>query len=113
MANKVFKTLKEARKGLKLPGGQDAEINTWGGEETYHWSKRGGYADKKMQSLRDSLRKARWVRSDHKGFAVPDGSVIGGTDYWTKWGWVVSISESYGGIKWDNSFGVSLGKVKA
>jgi hypothetical protein len=110
---KVFASLKEARKGLKLPGGQDASVNSWGGEESYSWSKRGGYADAKLQRLRDSLRTKRWVRSDHKGFAVPDGSVIGGTDYWTRNGWVVAIGESYGGIKWDNSFHVSLGKAKA
>jgi len=109
---KTCATLKEARKGVKLPGGVDAEVNSWGGRETYHWSKHGGYADNVMRKLRDSLRKMRWKQTDHKGFAVPDGSVIGGTDFWSKGGWIISIGESYGGIKWDNSFHVSMSKIE-
>lgn len=115
---KIFKNLKEARKGLKLPGGQNADVTSaadvtkWGGEENYSWSKRGGYADTVMEKLRGSLRKARWTMSDHKGFAVPDGSFVGGTNYWTKGGWVVAASETYGGVKWDNSFSVTLRLIK-
>lgn len=109
---KIFKNLKEARKGLKLPGGQAASVDKWGGNESYSWDKRGGYADNVMQKLRDSLRKARWTMSDHKGFVVPDGSFVRGTNYWTKGGWVVAVSETYGGIKWDNWFGISLKKAK-
>lgn len=108
---KTYASLKEACKGLKLPGGANAMVNSWGGgREEYSWSKRGGYADKVLQKLRESLRKARWTMSDSKGFAVPDGSVMGGTCYWTKGGWIVTISESYGGVKWDNSFRVDLRK---
>lgn len=109
---KAFETLKQARKGLKLPGGQDAEVHTYGDSESYSWYKRGGYADKKLRALRDSLRKMRWKQTDSKGHAVPDGSFIGSTQYYAKSGWVVSVSENYGGIKWDNSFSVNLSKAK-
>ena len=83
-----------------------------GKHESYSWHKRGGYADKKLRAVRDSLRKMRWKQTDSKGFAVPDGSFIGSTQYYAKGGWVVSVSESYGGVKWDNSFDVRLSKAK-
>jgi len=108
----MFANLKAARKGLKLPGGQNAYISSYGGVEEYSWSKRGGYADGVLDKLRSSLRTARWKQSDSNGFGNPDGSVMGNSNYWTKGGWIVGITESYGGIKWDNNFYVTMKKVK-
>lgn len=113
---KAFPSLRAARKGLKLPGGQDADVHSFEHDgvkhESYSWYKRGGYADKKLHALRDSLRKTRWKQTDSKGHCVPDGSYIGSTQYYAKGGWIVSVGESYGGVKWDNSFSVNLSKAK-
>lgn len=105
---KPFANLKEARKGLKLPGGEHAQIYLPDEGDFFTWSKRGGYADNVMKKLRESLLKMRWVKTDSKGYAVPDGSVMGRTDYLSKRGWTISIDASYGGIKWDNWFGITL-----
>ncbi len=104
----TFTSLKEARKGLKLPGGENADVFTHGGVSSYSWHKRGGYADKVLEKLHASLRTKRWKAAGRNGSGTPDGSFIGHGEAFERNGWRLTIHETYGGVKWDNSFSIEL-----
>jgi hypothetical protein len=93
-------------KGLKLPGGANAEY--WHDRGEYFWSKSGGYADSIFEKLYSSLKKEKWKLVDESATNSPDGNVFGRGIHYQKGNHILSASSSLGCTKYDNFYSVNV-----
>lgn len=98
--------LKPLVKLLQLPSGGRLGFH---GPDVWSWNKRGGFAgDKAVERVKAAAIKAGWSNTP-TSHAVPDGSTIGrGGVFYSPEGHQLNANSSYGGVKSDNYFTISL-----
>lgn len=108
----LHKDPKKVVKQIMPAGTQDL---TFDGLPSFYWRKRSGHAGGRMiERAIDKAKALGFKDGSWDNFNSPDGSVMGSkSKMYHSDGWELEYYSSYGCVAYDNSFSISLKKVKS
>jgi len=100
--------IKDVVKSLKLPKGAKHRMN----DDSYRWSKRGGYANKIMEQVHQAAEDGGFKRVASDSPHSADGNYMGRGSHFSNGEWHLSTSSMFGPTKDYNDHVIELHREK-